>query len=70
MAPNKDAPLESLIHDVNSKCASLTGAAAHLRAIQSAEEELELLSLMSAQARSLAAALAAYEAARRGKRRG
>ena len=45
--------LDSLIHDVNSKCASLKSAAALLRGA-SPKERRELLSLMAQQAESLA----------------
>jgi hypothetical protein len=54
-------PLSTLIHDVNSKCASLKSAAALLRA-SSPKEAKELLSLMTQQARSLAADIAEFEA--------
>lgn len=68
MATDPAAELADLIHDVNSKCASLKTAAARLCG-GSTKDELELLGLMSEQARSLAHILAAYEAARRGGRR-
>ena len=60
--------LASLVHDVKSASADLKNAAGHLRG-GSSNEELELLALMSGQARSLAAAIATYEAARRAERR-
>lgn len=53
-------PLDSLIHDVRSKCASLQGAAALLRAA-SPEEGRTLLALMTEQARGLARRLADFE---------
>ena len=58
-APARDA-LDTLIHDVNSKTASLKSAAALLRAA-APEEARELLSLMVEQAKSLAAAIADFE---------
>lgn len=56
--PKRDS-LETLIHDVNSKCASLRSAVALLRAA-SPEEFKELLSLMTQQARGLADQLTAF----------
>ncbi len=53
-------PLSTLIHDVNSKCASLRGAAALLRKASKAEAD-ELVSLMAQEARSLAAAIESYK---------
>lgn len=52
--------LDKLIHDVNSKCASLRSAAGLLRA-SSPKEAGELLTLMTEQAESLARLLAAYK---------
>ena len=52
--------LDTLIHDVSSKCSSLKDAAKLLRDASPAERQ-ELLSLMTAQARSLADTLAAFE---------
>jgi hypothetical protein len=52
--------LEDLIHDVNSKCASLREAAPLLRNAEPAEAR-ELLELMTRQARSLAGVLEAFE---------
>jgi nitrogen-specific signal transduction histidine kinase len=52
--------LEKLIHDVNSKCASLKDAAPLLRTAVPAEAK-ELLKLMIAQARSLTEALEKLE---------
>lgn len=52
-----DAALKKLVHDVNSKCSSLKGAAALLKDAPPAERA-ELLKLMAEQARSLAEALA------------
>ncbi len=49
--------MRQLVHDVNSKCASLKGAAALLKDATPGERA-ELLRLMAEQARSLAAALA------------
>ena len=54
--------LDSLIHDVNSKCASLKSAAALLRGA-SPEEKRELLRLMAQQAEALAKRLKAPPAA-------
>lgn len=53
-------PLDSLIHDVRSKCASLQNAAALLRDT-SPKEGSALLALMTKQARSLARRLADFE---------
>ena len=53
-------PLSTLIHDVNSKCASLTQAAPLLREAAPAEAR-ELLKLMIEQARSLAGVLEKFE---------
>ena len=53
-----DAALKKLVHDVNSKCSSLKGAAALLKDASPAERS-ELLRLMAEQAQALAAALAA-----------
>lgn len=52
-----DAALKKLVHDVNSKCASLKGAAALLKDAPP-EERKELLRLMAEQAASLAQVLA------------
>ncbi|TPW20621.1 MAG: hypothetical protein FD126_1501 [Elusimicrobia bacterium] len=52
-----DESLKKLVHDVNSKCASLKGAAALLKDAP-LEERKELLRLMAEQAKGLAAALA------------
>lgn len=52
-----EAALKKLVHDVNSKCASLKGAAALLKDAPP-EERKELLRLMAEQARSLVQALA------------
>lgn len=52
-----DAALRKLVHDVNSKCASLKSAAALLKDAPPAERA-ELLRLMAEQTRSLAEALA------------
>lgn len=51
--------LDALLHDVNSKCASLKDAAAMLRGMPAAEAK-ELLELMSRQALSLADAVEEY----------
>lgn len=53
--------LEKLIHDVNSKCASLRDAASLLRQAEPAEAR-ELLKLMVEQARGLADAIAKFQA--------
>lgn len=52
-----EAALKKLVHDVNSKCSSLKGAAALLKDAPP-EERKELLRLMAEQAKGLAAALA------------
>lgn len=52
--------LESLIHDVNSKCSSLKSAAAMLRKATETEKR-ELLTLMAQEARALALCLADAE---------
>lgn len=62
-----DDALARLRHDVNGKCANLKNAAALLKGEES-KDELELLDLMTKQARSLADEIAAYEARRRGDR--
>lgn len=51
-----DAALKKLVHDVNSKCSSLKGAAALLKDAAPAERA-ELLKLMAEQAKALALAL-------------
>ncbi|OGR95167.1 MAG: hypothetical protein A2V88_01420 [Elusimicrobia bacterium RBG_16_66_12] len=51
--------LDTLIHDVNSKCASLKDAAALLRGMPTAEAK-ELLALMTRQALSLADSIEEY----------
>jgi hypothetical protein len=52
--------LDQLIHDVNSKCASMRDAAPLLRGADPAEAR-ELLKLMIEQARGLAAILEKFE---------
>jgi len=52
--------LETLIHDINSKCSSLKDAA-KLLPDATAPEYKELLALMVRQARALAEELAAFE---------
>lgn len=52
--------LERLIHDVNSKCASLTSAAALLKQA-SPKEAQELLVLMSEEVRKLARTVMDFE---------
>lgn len=52
-----DAALRKLVHDVNSKCSSLKGAAALLKDAPPAERA-ELLRLMAEQAKALAQVLA------------
>ena len=54
--------LDTLIHDVNSKCSSLKDAAKLLTDSTPAEKK-ELLALMVKQARTLADDLAAFERA-------
>jgi signal transduction histidine kinase len=63
----QDLSLATLVHDINGKCTNLKSAAALLRGA-APKDELELLALMSKQARSLADAISAYEALRRGER--
>lgn len=53
-----EAALKKLVHDVNSKCSSLKGAAALLNDASPAERA-ELLKLMAEQAKALAGALEA-----------
>ena len=53
-----DTALRKLVHDVNSKCSSIKGAAALLKDA-SPTERSELLRLMAEQAQALSAALAA-----------
>ncbi|MBI4372041.1 MAG: hypothetical protein HY552_07065 [Elusimicrobia bacterium] len=53
MSASSKKSLESLIHDVGSKCASLKSAAALLKSA-SPQETKELLALMAQQAKSLA----------------
>ncbi len=53
--------LQSLIHDMNSKCGSLKSAITLLRTA-SPEERRELLGLMKQQARGIAQDIAAFEA--------
>lgn len=55
--------IADLVHDVTSKSSSLKEAAALLRKA-SPEERAELLSLMAANARELAALLARFDAKR------
>jgi len=52
-----DAKLQKLIHDINSKCASLKSAAGLLKEA-SPEERKEFLRLMKEQAESLTEAIA------------
>ncbi len=56
---NKSRGIDSLIHDVNSKCSGLKGAAAILRNISSREAS-ELLELMAVQSESLAQDIAGF----------
>lgn len=56
------ATLEDLLHDINSKCASLRDAGALLRK-SSPSDARELLRLMTQQAASLAQILSDYEKA-------
>lgn len=60
MSANPNEPLEKLIHDVNSKCASLKNAAGLLRQVP-ATEAAELLALMTQQAENLARAIADFK---------
>jgi|CXWL01.1.fsa_nt_gi hypothetical protein len=59
-AAGKDG-LESLIHDMNSKCASLKTAIGLLRTASS-EERGELLTLMKQQAKNIAEDIVTFEA--------
>ncbi|MBI4669574.1 MAG: hypothetical protein HY747_10420 [Elusimicrobia bacterium] len=60
MTANQTEILEQLIHDVNSKCASLKSAAALLKNV-SDQERRELLELMAQQAEKLTKVIAAYK---------
>lgn len=60
------APLEDLIHDVNSKCASLRDGARLLRSSTPAESA-GLLRLMTQQAQSLAETISAFEKSSAGR---
>lgn len=62
-----DVALARLVHDIKGKCADLRSAAVMLRG-EDSKEELEILGLMSLQARALADEISAYEARRRGGR--
>ena len=62
MSEAASGALETLIHDVNSKCSSLKGAAALLRTA-SPEEGREMLGLMGQQAESLAKVIADFQKA-------
>ncbi|MDE2143416.1 MAG: hypothetical protein KGJ84_13495 [Elusimicrobia bacterium] len=63
MSPEKPTPAEKLVHDVNSKGSGLRSAAAMLKNATDAEAG-ELLTMMTAQARSLVDAIDAYRRAR------
>ena len=52
MAGSPSNPLDQIIHDVNSKCASLRSAAGLLKDA-SPEEQRELIKLMADEAQSL-----------------
>lgn len=60
MSAERRDGLDSLIHDMNSKCASLKTAVSLLRTASSAEAR-ELLALMKRQAGSIMEDIAAYE---------
>ena len=57
----KEKPIDDLIHDVRSKCATLSDGSEALRDA-SPERRLRLLSLMLVQARHVVDVLAAFEA--------
>jgi hypothetical protein len=61
MMPEDDR-LDDLIHDVRSKCATLSDAAAALRTA-TPEKRKRLLALMGDQARGVAALIAAFDGA-------
>ncbi|MBI4668008.1 MAG: HAMP domain-containing histidine kinase [Elusimicrobia bacterium] len=60
MTDNQPEPLEQLIHDVNSKCASLKSAVQLLRNA-SDDERRELLELMAQQAEALVKIIVEYK---------
>lgn len=60
MSTNANGRLDSLIHDMNSKCSSLKTAVTLLRTA-SPEEIKELLTLMKQQASSIAEDIGAYQ---------
>lgn len=62
---NKQPGIDSLIHDVNSKCSGLKGAAAILRTAPSREAS-ELLDLMAVQAESLSRNIAGFRRKQQG----
>ncbi len=64
MSASPEAALETLIHDVNSKCASIKNAAALLRSTQP-QEAGELLTMMAQQADKLAQVITEFELKRR-----
>lgn len=65
MSATPEDALEKLIHDVNSKCASLKNAAALLRAAPPAEAD-ELLTMMAQQAEKLGQTITRFDQTRRG----
>ena len=60
MSASSEAALEKLIHDVNSKCASIKNAAALLRSTQP-QEAGELLTMMAQQAGKLEQVITEFE---------
>ena len=64
MSATPEAALEKLIHDVNSKCASIKNASALLRSTQP-QETGELLTMMAQQAEKLAQVITEFERKRR-----
>ncbi|MBI4055692.1 MAG: HAMP domain-containing histidine kinase [Elusimicrobia bacterium] len=60
MEATKGKALENLIHDLNSKCSSLKGAAVLLREA-SEQEQRDLLVLIKKQAESLLEAITVFE---------
>ncbi len=65
MSATPEDALEKLIHDVNSKCASLKNAAGLLRTAPPAEAD-ELLTMMAQQAEKLGQTITKFGQTRRG----
>ena len=64
MSVTRREELDSLIHDMNSKCSSLKTAVGLLRTAAS-EEARELLALMKRQAESIVEDIAAFQGSER-----